>query len=141
MLAVDVGICLNPQETFVVAQFMRHLGSHGREPFVSRKFVLDFALVFHHHTDDSGRLVIDAPEEPLWLSEDDVLRLLELIPPTAMVGNSPVGMTIHRKLYEAILRVHPEQVSEVWFGEEDEPSRLEVDPQLRKLSRRRGRKK
>ncbi len=81
-------------------------------------------------------MVTDAQAEDILVTEDDILNLRELIPAGATVGSTPVGLSIHRKLYEALLRCHPEQAAELQFGEEEEPSKEAFTVQLQQLKRR-----
>ena len=57
----------------------------------------------------TGALVPDAQLESIPLAEEDILSLGELIPVTATVGSTAVGLSLHRKLCEALLGDHPEQ--------------------------------
>ena len=141
MVDSRVSISLEPSESFVVAQFARYLASEQHTTHVSRQFLLDFAVVFLHHTNESGALVPEAPAECIPLSEEDILSLRELIPVTATVGSTPVGLSLHRKLCEALLRYHPEQASEVLFGDEEEPSKEAFTEELLRLKRRGRRRK
>ena len=138
MTVVDsqVSIALEPQESFVVAQFARYLRPDEQSPHISRHFLMDFAVVLLHHTNEMGVLITDGPAEYIAVTEEDVLNLRELIPATATVGSAPVGMSIHRKLYEALLHYHPEQAAELRFGEEQEPSKETFTLQLQQLKRR-----
>ena len=140
---VDSRVCisLEPSESFVVAQFARYLASEHQGTHVSRQFLLDFAVVLLHHTNESGALVPDAPVESIPLGEEDILNLRELIPVTATVGSTPVGLSLHRKLYEALLRYHPEQASELHFGDEEEPAKEAFTEELLRLKRRGRRRK
>lgn len=128
-------IRLEPLESFVVAQFIRYLAPDEQSPHVSRSFLMDFAVVLLHHTNEKGGLVTGAEPEDIPVTEDEILHLRELVPATATVGSTPVGLSIHRKLYEALLRYHPEHASELQFGEEEEPSKEAFAPQLQKLKR------
>ena len=125
-----------PQESFVVAQFARHLVSDQEEPHVSWQFLMDLAVVILHQTSEGGNLTGDAPPESVPMTEQDILSLRELVPVTATVGTTPVGLSIHRKLYEVLLRLHPDQAAEVQFGTEEEPSKEEYALELRRLKRR-----
>ena len=136
-----VSITLEPSESFVVAQFARYLASDQQTIHVSRQFLLDFAVVLVHHTNESGALVPDAPVECIPLAEEDVLNLRELIPVTATVGSTPVGLSLHRKLCEALLRYHPEQASVLHFGDAQEPSKEAFAEELLRLKRRSRRRK
>ncbi|MFQ5933110.1 MAG: hypothetical protein ACE5KI_00525 [Dehalococcoidia bacterium] len=131
----QVNIKLEPLETFVLAQFTRYLVPDEQYPHVSRAFLMEFAVVLLHHTNDAGGLTTDAQAEEIPVSEDDILNLRELIPATATVGSTPVGLSIHRKLYEALLRYHPEQAAELQFCEEEEPSREVFAVELQRLKR------
>ena len=137
----QVNIRLEPQESFVVAQFARYLAGDERDPHVSRQFLMDFALVLLHHTNETGGLITDAQAESVPLSEQDILSLRELVPAAATVGSTPVGLSIHRKLCEALLRYHPEQAAELQFGEQEEPSRDDLALQLQRLKRGSRRRK
>ncbi|MFQ5872231.1 MAG: hypothetical protein ACE5JL_00315 [Dehalococcoidia bacterium] len=131
----QIGIKLEPLETFVLAQFVRYLAPEEHYPHVSRAFLMEFAVVLLHHTGETGSLSTEAQAEDIPVSEDDVLSLRELVPATATVGNTPVGLSIHRKLYEALLRYHPEQAAELQFCEEEEPSREAFAVELQRLKR------
>ena len=135
----QISIKLEPSESFVVAQFIRYLAPDEQHPHVSRQFLMEFGVVLLHHTNESGGLITDAQVETIPVTEEDILNLRELIPATATVGSTPVGLAIHRKLYEALLRHHPEQIAELQFGEEDEPSKEAFAVELQKLKRRRRR--
>ena len=137
----QTGILLEPLESFVVSQFARYLAPDEQHPHISRRFLMEFGVVFLHHTNETGGLISDAQPETIPVSEEDVLNLRELIPATATVGNAPVGLSIHRKLYEALLRYHPEQASELRFGEEEEPSKDDFAVALQRLKRRSRRKR
>ena len=136
MVDAQLSIRLEPLESFVVAQFVRYLVPDEQYPHISRQFLMDFGVVFLHHTNEMGGLVTDAEAEDILVTEDNILNLRELIPATATVGTTPVGLSIHRKLYEALLRYHPDQASELRFGEEEEPSREAFALQLQRLKRR-----
>ena len=102
---------------------------------------MDFAVVFLHHTSETGSLLTDAEAEAIPITEQDIVNLRELIPATATVGSTPVGLSVHRKLYEALLRYHPYQAAELQFGEQDEPSKEALALQLQRLKRRKGKSK
>ena len=140
-MGLHVSISLEPHESYVVAQFARYLAADERDPHVSRSFLMDFALVLLHHTNESGGLITAAQPEKVPISELDVLSLRELIPATATVGITPVGLSIHRKLCEALLRYHPEQAAELQFCDEQEPSKEDFTVELRRLKRRNRRSK
>ncbi len=129
-------IKLEPLESLVVAQFVRYLAPDEQYPHISRRFLMDFGLILLHHTNETGGLITDAQAEYISVTEEDILNLRELVPATATVGNTPVGLSIHRKLYEALLRCHPDQAAELRFGEEEEPSREAFALQLQRLKRR-----
>ena len=135
----QVNIKVEPLESFVIAQYIRYLAPDEHYPHVSRRFMMDFAVVLLHHINDGGKLVTDAPAEEIPVTEEEILNLRELIPATATIGSTPVGLSIHRKLYEALLRYHPEEASELHFGAEDEPSKEDFALQLKKLKRARRR--
>ncbi|MEE9199195.1 MAG: hypothetical protein V3U26_05305 [Dehalococcoidia bacterium] len=139
----QINIKLEPLESLVVAQFVRYLAPEEQYPHISRHFLMDFGMILLHHTNEAGGLNTEAHPEDIPVTEDDVLNLRELVPASATVGTTPVGLSIHRKLYEALLRYHPEQAAELRFGEEDEPSREEFALQLQQLKRggRRRKKK
>ncbi len=136
-----ISISLEPSESFVIAQFARHLGADPHSAHVSREFLLDFAVVLLHHTTEAGAVTPDAPAETMPLREEDVLSLRELVPLTATVGSSPVGLSIHRKLYEVLLRYHPEEASELVFSDQEEPSKEAFSLELQRLKRRNRRRK
>ena len=135
----QVNIKLEPLESFVLAQFVRYLVPDEQHPHVSKHFLMDLALVFLHHITETGGHITDGEAENIPVTEEDILNLRELIPTTATVGSTPVGLSIHRKLYEALLRYNPQQASELRFGEEEGPSKETFAPQLQRLKRRRGR--
>ena len=134
-----IEVTLAPQESFAISQFARYMAPDEGAPHLSQQFLLEFAVVFLHHTNANGSLVPDANPEQLFLSIDDVLNLIELVPVTATVGSSPVGLSLHHKLYEALLRCHPEAATELRFGEMEEPTREALATQLEQLKR--GRRK
>ena len=140
-VAPRINLVLEPLETFVVAQFLRYLAADEQQPHTSRSFLMDFAVVLLHHTSETGSLITEAQAEEIPVTEDTILNLRELVPATATVGNRPVGMSIHRKLYEALLRYHPEQAAELRFSEIDEPSSEVFAEQLQQLKRGRRRRK
>ena len=131
----QVLIALEPQESFVVAQFLRYLAPEEHHPHVSRRFLMDFGVVLVHHTDEAGGLIPSAPPEEIPVTEEDILNLRELIPASATVGSKAVGLSIHRKLYSSLLRYHPEHSTELRFGEEEEPSKEVYATQLQRLKR------
>ena len=133
---LQVSIQLAPLESYVVAQFVRYLVPDEQHLHVSRRFLMDFAVVLLHHTTETGGLATDVQLENIVTTEEDILTLRELIPATATVGSTPVGLAIHRKLYEALLRCHPEQAAELQFGGEDEPSKEAFALELQRLKRR-----
>ncbi len=137
----QINISLEPLESFVVAQFIRYLVPDEQHPHVPRRLLMDFGLVLLHHTNEAGGLITDAQAESIPVTEEDILNLRELIPASATVGSTPIGLSIHRKLYEALLRYHPEQAAELRFGEEDEPSKEGFAVELQRLKRRRRRLK
>ena len=139
MTAQSVRITLGPSESFAIAQFARYIAPEEHAPRLTRHFLLDFAVVFLHHTNEAGGLVPDAAEEEIGVTEDEALNLMELVPVTATVGSAPIGLGLHRKLYEAMLRFHPEQATELRFTEIEDPSKEAVAVQLKKLKRRKGR--
>ena len=140
-MAPQISLTLEPLETFVVAQFVRYLAADELHPHVSRAFLMDFAVVFLHHTSETGSLISESQAEEIPVTEDTILNLRELIPATATVGNRPIGMAIHRKLYEALLRYHPEQAAELRFSEVEEPSSEVFAEQLQQLKRGRRRRR
>ena len=140
MVNNPVDISLGPQESFVIAQYARYVAPDDSTPCLSRQFLLDFAILFLRQTSETSGLISDASVEILSLGEHDVLSLIELVPATASVGSVPVGLTLHRKLYEALLRCHPEAATELRFGDHEEPTKEAVTTQLRALKRRKGRK-
>lgn len=127
---------MEPLESYLVAQFVRYLVPDEQHPHVSRQFLMDFALVLLHHTNKTGGLATEAQAENITITEEDILNLRELIPAGATVGSTPVGLSIHRKLYEALLRSHPEQAAELKFSEEEEPSKEAFALELQRLKRR-----
>ncbi len=129
-----VHLTLQPRETFVLAQYLRHMVPDGRPPHVSSRFLLDFGLAFLHQVGEDGRPNDASPSEHVPISEEDVLSLRELVPLNATLGGMAVGVSIHRKLYEALLRLHPEHASELRFVEVEEPTRGALGHGLQHLS-------
>ena len=132
----QIYIQVEPLETLVLAQFARYLVPDERDAHVSRRFLMDFAVLLLHHVSDAGDVIADSQAEGIPITEMDILSLRELVPATATVGTKPVGLSIHRKLHEALLRYHPEQAAELRFGEEEEPSRETFALELKRLKRR-----
>ena len=132
----QVYIQVEPLETFVLTQFVRYLAPDERELHVSRRFLMDFAVLLLHHVSEAGDVIADSPAEGIPITEMDILNLRELVPATATVGSKPVGLSIHRKLHEALLRYHPEQAAELRFGQEEEPSKESFALELKRLKRR-----
>lgn len=135
----QISIKLKPLESFVLAQFIRYLVRDEQSPHVSRSFLMDFAVALLHHTNEAGVVFVDELAEEVPVTEDDILNLRELVPADVTMGSMPVGLTIHRKLYEALLRYHPEQAAELWFGEAEEPSLEAFALEVERLKRREGR--
>ena len=132
----SVYIQIEPLETFVLAQFVRYLTPDERDPHVSRRFLMDFSVLLLHHVSEAGDIISGSQAEDIPITETDILQLRELVPATSTVGTKPVGLCIHRKLHEALLRHHPEYAAELRFGEEDEPSKETFAPELKRLKRR-----
>ena len=108
-----LNISLSPDETRVVDQFVRYLNGTPEGVTVSKAFLLVFAVAYTRQVKEDGEAHGHAANEELAISEDDVLTLLELVPSTTMLGPRYIGAAIHRKLYEALLRFHPEQAVEM----------------------------
>jgi hypothetical protein len=135
-LEQQIGLRLQPRETLALAQFLKFLVPEDRIPHVSRRFLMDFAMVFLHQIGENGSPNDSNQMEEVSVTEEDVLNLRELVPVSATMGSTPVGVLLHRKLYEAILRFHPEQASELRFAEVDEPSKENLADELNRLKRR-----
>lgn len=137
-LSRTVTLTLVPTESYVVAQFIRFLVPE-QHPRVSWQFLLAFGVAYLHHTEETLGLLADEEAEDVPVGEDDILALRELIPVTASVGSKAVGLSIHRKLYTALLQLHPEEATELHFSYEEGPTREALDTRFRALKRRKGR--
>ncbi len=130
-------LVLRPADTYVVAQYAHYSEKEG----LSQQFLLDFAVVVQHHVGEEGELLEDSTPERLQLDETDLLTLLQAVPALTLVGSQPVGLALHRKCYAALLRLNPQAAVELHFGEQEGPSREDVQPQLQVLKRRARRRR
>ncbi|PKB83761.1 MAG: hypothetical protein BZY88_01605 [SAR202 cluster bacterium Io17-Chloro-G9] len=128
---------LEPLETFAVAQFAHCVIPDDQHLRISQDFILELSVALVNHTADDGGPLADGKPEEILLSEPDIWALREQIPITAMVGSAGVGLSIHRKLCLALLRLHPDKAVELHFGDQEEPAKDTVSPQLRQLKNRR----
>ena len=128
-----INIELEPEETFILERYVKHLPQEGF-PTVSGACLLELAVVLLHHTDEVGQLLTGARAEAIRISEQDLLVLRELVPAECSVGNRPIGLSLHRKLYEGLLRCYPDQAVELHFGTADGPSKETISRQLQELN-------
>lgn len=72
-------------------------------PTLSQEFMHEFKRAFLNLTNELGLPVVERPEEIISVSEEDLLKLREIVSIEESYGEVQSGILLHRRIYETLV--------------------------------------